>query len=167
VGETTVLLAASIATHAPHVATVMIALAGLIVTLLVEHLAVIVMTGHVLLIVTLVHHAVSIAIHVHLVATAMIVLAGLIVMLLVAHLAVIVTTGHVLLIATLVHHAASIATRVHLVATVKIVLAGLIVTRALHALQRKNVQMKLKVALANVAQAAKCHCHQNVLVKTG
>jgi hypothetical protein len=145
----------------------MIVLAGLIVMLLVEHLAVIVMTGLVLLIVTLVHHAVSIAIHVHLVATVMIVLVGLIVMLLVAHLAVIVMTGLVLLIVTLVHHAVSIATRVHLVATVKIVLAGLIVTRALHALQRKNVQMKLKVALANVAQAAKCHCHQNVLVKIG
>jgi hypothetical protein len=131
--------AVSIATRAHLVATVMIVLAGLIVMLLVEHL----------------------------VATVMIVLAGLIVMLLVEHLAAIVTTGHVLLIATLVHHAASIATRVHLVATVKIVLAGLIVTRALHALQRKNVQMKLRVALANVAQAAKCHCHQNVLVKIG
>jgi hypothetical protein len=111
--------------------------------------------------------AVSIATRAHLVATVMIVLAGLIVMLLVEHLAVIVMTGLVLLIVTLVHHAVSIAIHVHLVATVMIVLVGLIVTRALHALQRKNVQMKLKVALANVAQAAKCHCHQNVLVKIG
>jgi hypothetical protein len=69
----------------------------------------------------------------------MIALAGLIVMLLVEHLAVIVTTGHVLLI----------------------------VTRALHALQRKNVQMKLKAALVNVAQVAKCLCLPSVLVKIG
>jgi hypothetical protein len=97
----------------------------------------------------------------------MIVLAGLIVMLLVGHRVVIVMTDHVRLIVTLGHLAALIVIHVPLVVTVMIVLAGLIVTRALHALQRKNGQMKLRVALANVAQAAKCHCHQNVLVKIG
>jgi hypothetical protein len=97
----------------------------------------------------------------------MIVLVGLIVMLLVERRVVIVMTGLVRLIVTLVHHVVSIAIRVPLVVTVMIVLVGLIVTRALHALQRKNGQMKLRVALANVAQAAKCHCRQNVLVKIG
>jgi hypothetical protein len=88
-------------------------------------------------------------------------------MLLVAHLAVIVMTDHVLLIATLVHHVVSIVIRVPLVVTVMIVLAGLIVIHVRHVLQLKNVQMKLRAALVNVAQVAKCHCHQNVLVKIG
>jgi hypothetical protein len=101
------------------------------------------------------------------VVTVMIVLVGLIVMLLVERRVVIVMTGLVRLIVTLVLLAALIVIRARLVVTVMIALAGLIVTRALHALQRKNGQMKLRVALANVAQAAKCHCRQNVLVKIG
>jgi len=101
------------------------------------------------LIVTLVLLAALIVIRARLVVTVMIVLVGLIVMLLVGHRVVIVMTGLVRLIVTLV------------------LLAALIVIRALHALQRKNGQMKLRVALANVAQAAKCHCRQNVLVKIG
>jgi hypothetical protein len=88
------------------------------------------------------------------VVTAMIVLAGLIVMLLVERRVVIVMTGHVRLI--VIH-----------VSRVMIVLAGLIVIHAHHVLQHKNVQMKLRVALANVAQVVKCHCHQSVLVKIG
>jgi hypothetical protein len=104
---------------------------------------------------------------VHLVATVMIALAGLIAMLLVEHRVVIVMTGLVRLIATLVHLAALIVIRVLLVVTVMIVLAGLIVIHAHHVLQRKNVQMKLRVALANVAPVAKCHCHPSVLVKIG
>jgi hypothetical protein len=95
-----------------------------------------------------------IVIHVRLAVTVMIVLAGLIVMLLVEHLAVIVMTGHVHLI-------------VILVSRVMIALVGLIVIHVHHALQRKSAQMKLKVALANVAQAAKCLCHPSVLVKIG
>jgi hypothetical protein len=132
----------------------MIVLAGLKVMLLVEHLVAIVMTGHVRLTVTLVLLAVSIVIHVHLAATAMIVLAGLIVMLLVEHRAVIATTGHVRLIAIHVSH-------------VMIALVGLIAIRVHLVLQRKSAQMKLKVALANVAQAAKCLCHPSVLAKIG
>ena len=61
--------------------------------------------------------------------------------------------------------------RVRLIAThvsrVMIVLADLIAIHVLHVLQHKNAQMKLKVALVNVAQVAKCHYHQNVLVKIG
>ena len=116
---------------------------------------------------TIVLLAVSIVIHVHLVVTVMIALAGLIVMLLGERRVVIVMTVRVRLIVTLVLLAVSIVIRAHLVETVMIALAGLIVTRALHALQRKNGRMKLRVALANVAQAAKCHCRQNVLVKIG
>ena len=97
----------------------------------------------------------------------MIVLAGLIVMLLVERRVVIVMTGLVRSIATLVHLAALIVIRVLLVVTVMIVLAGLIVIHAHRVLQRKNVQMKLRVALANVAPVAKCHCHPSVLVKIG
>jgi hypothetical protein len=106
------------------------------------------------LIVTLVLLAASIVIRVRLVVTVMIVLAGLIVMLLVEHLAVIVMTGHVHLI-------------VILVSRVMIALVGLIVIHVHHALQRKSAQMKLKVALANVAQAAKCLCRPSVLAKIG
>jgi hypothetical protein len=63
----------------------------------------------------------------------------------------------------------AVLTAIHvlLVVTVMIVLAGLIVIHVRRALQLKNVQMKLKVALASVAQVAKCHCHQSVLVKIG
>jgi hypothetical protein len=93
-------------------------------------------------------------IHARLVATVMIVLVGLTVMLPVEHLAVIVMTDHVLLIVTRVSR-------------VMIVLVGLIAIRVHHVLQRKNAQMKLRVALANVAQVAKCHYHQSVLVKIG
>jgi hypothetical protein len=78
-------------------------------------------------------------------------------MLLVERRVVIVMTGHVV----------SIVIRVPLVVIVMIVLAGLIVIHVRRVLQRKNVQMKLKVALASVAQVAKCHCHQSVLVKIG
>jgi hypothetical protein len=95
-----------------------------------------------------------IVIRAHHVATVMIVLVGLIVMLLVEHLAVIAMTGRVRLIVT------------H-VSRVMIALAGLIAIRVHHVLQHKNVQMKLRVALANVAQVVKCHCHQSVLVKIG
>jgi hypothetical protein len=104
--------------------------------------------------VTLVHLAVLIVIRVLLAATVTIVLAGSIVMHLVEHLVVIATTDHVRLIVTLVSR-------------VMIVLAGLIAIHVLHVLQHKNARMKLRVALANVAQVAKCHCHQNVLVKIG
>jgi uncharacterized membrane protein YqjE len=106
------------------------------------------------LIVTLVHRAVSIVIRVLLAATVTIVLAGSIVMHLVEHLVVIVMTDRVRLIVTLVSR-------------VMIVLAGLIAIHVLHVLQHKNARMKLRVALANVAQVAKCHYHQNVLVKIG
>jgi hypothetical protein len=122
--------------------------------LLVEHRVVIVMTDRVRLIVSRVHLAVSIVIHALLAATVMIVLAGSIVMHLVEHLVVIATTDHVRLIVTLVSR-------------VMIVLAGLIAIHVLHVLQHKNARMKLRVALANVAQVAKCHYHQNVLVKIG
>jgi thiol:disulfide interchange protein len=104
--------------------------------------------------VTLVLLAVLIVIRVLLAATVMIVLVGLIVMLLVGHLVVIATTDRVRLIVTLVSR-------------VMIVLAGLIAIHVLHVLQHKNARMKLRVALANVAQVAKCHYHQNVLVKIG
>jgi len=103
---------------------------------------------------TLVHLVVSIVIRVPLVVTVMIALADLIVMLLAEHLAAIVMTDHVRLIA------------IH-VSLVMIVLVGLIAIRVLRALQRKSVLMKLKVALANVAQVAKCLCHPSVLVKIG
>jgi hypothetical protein len=76
-------------------------------------------------------------------------------------------TDHVLLIVTLVHLAALIVIHVHLEVTVMIVLAGLIAIHVHLALQLKNVQMKLRAALVNVAQVAKCHCHQNVLVRIG
>jgi uncharacterized membrane protein len=95
-----------------------------------------------------------IVIRVLLVVTVMIVLAGLIVMLLVERRVVIVMTDRVRLIVT------------H-VSRVMIVLAGLIGIHVLHVLQHKNAQMKLKVALANVAQVVKCHCHRSVLVKIG
>jgi hypothetical protein len=88
-------------------------------------------------------------------------------MLLVERRVAIVMTGLVRLIATLVHHVVSIVIRVLLVVTVMIVLAGLIVIHAHRVLQRKSVQMKLKVALANDAQVAKCLCHPSVLVKIG
>jgi hypothetical protein len=135
----------------------------------VERRVVIVMTDHVHLIVTLVRHIVSIVIPVLLVVTVMIVLAGLIVMPLVEHRVVIVMTDHVRLIVTLVLHVVSIVIHVHraLVVTVMIVLAGLIAIHVRRALQRKSAQMKLKAALANVAQVAKCHCHQSVLAKIG
>jgi hypothetical protein len=106
------------------------------------------------LIVTHVHLAVSTATLVLLAAIVMIVLVGLIVMLLVEHRVVIVMTDRVRLIVTLVSR-------------VMIVLAGLIAIHVLHVLQHKNARMKLRVALANVAQVAKCHYHQNVLVKIG
>jgi hypothetical protein len=122
-----------------RVVTVMIALAGLTVMLLVERRVVIAMTDHVRLIVTLVHHAALIVIRVHLVGTVMIALAGLTVMLLVERR----------------------------VGTVMIALAGLTVTRVRRVLQHKNVLMKLKAVLANVAQVAKCHCPQSVLAKIG
>jgi hypothetical protein len=119
------------------------------------------------LIVIRVHHVASIATRVHLAVTVMIALVGLIVMLLVEHLAVIVMTDHVASIVTLVLLAVSIVIHVRLVVTVMIVLAGLIVIHVRRALQLKNVQMKLRAALANVAQVAKCHYHQSVLVKIG
>jgi hypothetical protein len=143
------------------------------------------MTGLVLLIVTLVHHVVSIAIHARLVVTVMIALVRLIVTLVLlvaliaihARLVVTVMTGRAVstatrvhlvhLIVTLVHHAASIVVRVRLVVTVMIVLAGLTVIHVRHVLQLRNVPMKLKAALANVAQVAKCLCHPSVLVKIG
>jgi hypothetical protein len=75
-------------------------------------------------------------------------------MLLVERRVVIVMTDHVRLI--VIH-----------VSRVMTVLAGLIVIRVHHVLQRKNAQMKLRVVLASVAQVAKCHCHQSVLVKIG
>jgi hypothetical protein len=75
-------------------------------------------------------------------------------MLLVERRAVIAMTGHVRLIA------------IH-VSRVMIVLVGLIVIHVHHALQRKNVQMKLKAALVNVAQVAKCLCLPSVLVRIG
>jgi hypothetical protein len=75
-------------------------------------------------------------------------------MLLVERRVVIVMTGRVRLI--VIH-----------VSRVMIVLAGLIAIHVHHALQHKNAQMKLKVVLANVAQVAKCHYHQNVLAKIG
>jgi hypothetical protein len=103
---------------------------------------------------TTVLHAVLIVIRVLLVVTVMIVLAGSIVMLLVEHLVVIVMTGHVHLI-------------VILVSRVMIALVGLIAIRVHLVLQRKSAQMKLKVALANVAQVAKCLCHPSVLAKIG
>jgi hypothetical protein len=106
-------------------------------------------------------------IRVRLVVIVMIVLAGLTVMLLVEHRVVIVMTGLVRLIVTLVRHVVSIVIHVLLVVTVMIVLAGLIVIHAHRVLQRKNVLMKLRVALANVAPVAKCHCHPSVLVKIG
>jgi hypothetical protein len=84
----------------------------------------------------------------------MIVLVGLIVMLLVERRVVIVMTDRVRLIA------------IH-VSRVMIGLADLIAIRVHHVLQRKNAQMKLRVALANVVQVAKCHYHQSVLVKIG
>jgi hypothetical protein len=136
------------------VATVMIVLAGLIGMLLVERRVVIVMTGRVRLIATLVLLAALIVILVRLAVTVMIVLAGLIGMLLVERRVVIVMTGRVRLI--VIH-----------VSRVMIVLAGLIAIHVHHALQHKNAQMKLKVVLANVAQVAKCHYHQNVLAKIG
>jgi hypothetical protein len=111
--------------------------------------------------------AALIVIRVPLVETVMIVLAGLIVMLLVGHRVVIVMTGLVRLIVTLVLLAVSIVIRVALVVTVMIVLAGLIGIHALHALLLKNVLMKLRVALASVAQVAKCQRHPSVLVKIG
>jgi hypothetical protein len=135
-------------------ATVMIVLAGLIGMLLVERRVVIVMTGRVRLIATLVLLAALIVILVRLAVTVMIVLAGLIGMLLVERRVVIVMTGRVRLI--VIH-----------VSRVMIVLAGLIAIHVHHALQHKNAQMKLKVVLANVAQVAKCHYHQNVLAKIG
>ena len=95
-GETTVLLADLIVIRVHLVATVMIALVGLIVMLLVEHRVVIVMTDHVRLIVTLVLLAALIVTRVHLAATVMIVLVGLTVMLLVERRVVIVMTGLVL-----------------------------------------------------------------------
>jgi hypothetical protein len=110
---------------------------------------------------------VSIVIRVRLVVTVMIVLAGLIVTLLVEHLVVTVMTGLVRLIATHVLLVVLIVIRVRLVVTVMIVLAGLIVIHAHRVLQRRSVQMKLRVALANVAQVAKCLCHPSVLVKIG
>jgi hypothetical protein len=87
-----------------------------------------------------------------------------IVMLRVPHLVVIAMTDRVRLIVTLVRHAALIVIRV---SRVMIVRAGLIVIHVLRAVQRKNVQMKLKAVLANVAQVAKCQHHQSVLVKIG
>jgi hypothetical protein len=96
-------------------------------------------------------------IRVHLEVTVMIVLAGLIVMLLGERRVVIVMTDHVRLIVI----------RAHLAVTVMIVRAGLIVIHVLRAVQRKNVQMKLKVVLASVAQVAKCQHHPSVLVKIG
>jgi hypothetical protein len=75
-------------------------------------------------------------------------------MLLVEHRVVIVMTDHVRLIAT------------H-VSRVMIVLAGLIAIHVHHVLQHKNAQMKLKAVLVNVAQVAKCLCHQSVLAKIG
>jgi hypothetical protein len=114
-----------------------------------DHVRLIVMTDHVRLIVTLVHHV------------------ALIAMLLVERRVVIVMTDHVRLIVTLVLHVVSIVIPVLLVVTVMIVLAGLIAIHVRRALQRKSAQMKLKAALANVAQVAKCHCHQSVLAKIG
>jgi hypothetical protein len=84
----------------------------------------------------------------------MIVLAGLTVMLLVERRVAIVMTDHVHLIA--IHGS-----------LVMIVLVGLIAIRVHLVLQRKSAQMKLKVALANVAQAAKCLYHPSVLAKIG
>jgi hypothetical protein len=142
----------------------MIVLAGLIVMLLVGRRVVIVMTDHVRLIVTLVllaaliatlvRRAVSIVIRVLLVVTVMIVLVGLIEMLLVERRVVIVMTGHVRLI--VIH-----------VSRVMTALAGLIGIRVHHALQHKNAQMKLRAALASVAQVAKCLCRPSVLVRIG
>ena len=97
----------------------------------------------------------------------MIALAGLIVMLLVERLAVTEMIVLVLLIVTLVHHVVSIAIRVRRVVTVMIALAGSIVIHVLHALQRKNAQMKSRAALASVVQVVKCHCHPSVLAKIG
>jgi hypothetical protein len=88
-------------------------------------------------------------------------------MLLGERLVVIVMTGLVRLIVTRVHHVVSIAIRVLLVAIVMIAHAVLIVIHVRHALQLKNVQMKLKAALVNVVQVAKCQHHPSVLVKIG
>ena len=119
---------------------------------------VIVMTDHVRLIATLVLLAILIAIRVPLVVTVMIAHRVVsIVMLLVVLRVVIVMTDHVRLIVT---HAFRVV-------TVMIVLADLIVIHDLRAVQLKNVQMKLKAALANVAQVAKCQHHPSVLVKIG
>jgi hypothetical protein len=88
-------------------------------------------------------------------------------MFLVEHLAVIAMTDHVLLIATRAHLAALTVIHAHLVVTVMIALAGLTVIHVHHVLQLKNAQTKLRVALASVAQVAKCHCRQNVRVRIG
>ena len=89
------------------------------------------------------------------------------------HLAV-VMTGHVVLIAILVllvtvtiAHAVLTAMIVLVVSIVMIVHAALIATTAHRAQQRKNVQTKYVVALANAVHPEKCQQHQNVHVKSG
>ena len=132
-----------------HRVTVMIVLAVSIGTRVLHvsivipvHLAV-VMTGHVVLIAILV----------------------LLVMVMIVHVAS--TEIHVPLVTVTIARAVLIAMIVLVVSIVMIVHAALIATTAHRAQQRKNVQTKYVVALANAVHPEKCQQHQSVHVKSG
>jgi len=71
------------------------------------------------------------------------------------------------LVTVMIAHAVLTAMIVLVVSIVMIVHAALIATTAHRAQQRKNVQTKYVVALANAVHPEKCQQHQNVHVKSG
>jgi hypothetical protein len=165
----------AIAMTGDHLVTGMIALVASIV-IRVHH--VVVMTGHVVLIATLVllvmamiALAVSIGTLVHhdLIATLV-----LLVMVMIVHVAS--TEIHALhasiaipvhRVTVMIAHAVLTAMIVLVVSIVMIAHVALIATTAHRAPQRKNVQTKCVVALANAVRPEKCQQRQSVHVKSG
>jgi hypothetical protein len=89
----------------------------------------------------------------------------LLVMVMIVHAAS--TEIHVLRVTVMIARAVLIAMIVLVVSIVMIAHAALIATTAHRAQQRKNVQTKYVVALANAVHPEKCQQHQNVHVKSG
>jgi hypothetical protein len=135
------------------------------------------MTGHVVLIAILVRLVIVMIVHAALTETRVLlvmVATGRVVLIAILALLVMVMIVHVVSIAILVllvtvtiAHAVLTAMIVLVVSIVMIVHAALIATTAHRAQQRKNVQTKYVVALANAVHPEKCQQRQSVHVKSG
>jgi hypothetical protein len=151
--------------HALHVSIVIRVLLVMVMIVHVASTEILVL----LVIVMIVHAALTeILVHRVMVATGLVVSIAtlvLLVMVMIVHVAS--TEIHVPLVTVMIARAVLIAMIVLVVSIVMIVHAALIATTAHRAQQRKNVQTKYVVALANAVHPEKCQQHQSVHVKSG